>query len=182
MNKPKLTRKELERMISTHKIEDRVFVVGIRGYYKRTMGNPLKNDRGIYDDALFIVTPDSFQPFNANTDPSKFGKNKSGNGIATLVPGMYRYRPGPHGINSGKPYPAFIQADKVKVTRDGNGDRIFEGYFGINIHRGGSITTSSEGCQTIYKTQWEKFHSQLTLELDKWHQETFTYLLIDPEN
>lgn len=147
-------------------------VLGIRGYYKKTMGNPLTNDRGIYDDALFILSDDVFAAFNANTDPSVERP-----GIANLKTGVWRYKPGIHKINSPKRYPAFVQAGKVTVNRDGKGDDT--GFFGINIHRGGYHTTSSEGCQTIYPDQWESFRALLNDQLKRYDQSDFPYVLID---
>jgi hypothetical protein len=49
-----------------------------------------------------------------------------------------------------------VQAASVEVRRDGG--LIESGWFGINIHRGGVTTTSSEGCQTIPpERQWNQF-------------------------
>src|SRR5687768_3200984 len=50
MKRPKLTQHEAESLIDKFHLQEPVKLLGIRGYYKRTMGNPLKNDRGIYDD------------------------------------------------------------------------------------------------------------------------------------
>lgn len=172
MNKPKLTQEEALKLLIPYPNTDSVQVLGIRGYYKTTMGNPVKNDRGIYDDALFILSPDTFAAFNANTDPSVYRKH-----IATLKTGMWRYKPGKHKINSPDGYPAFVQADKVTVARDGEPDDT--GYFGINIHRGGYNSTSSIGCQTIYPAQWDSFHATLTDQLKRFNQKAFYYVLIE---
>ena len=152
------------------------FVVGVRGYYEDTMGKPGQNDRGLYDDALFIVGPSVFKSFNANTDPSQFKP-----GIATLVPGVHWYRPGNHGISKpGGGYPAFRPAtpgEALPVYRDGQ-PRKTTGV-ALNIHRGGYTTTSSAGCQTIHPDQWDDFHRTLTLQLAAAKQLRFPYILTD---
>jgi lysozyme len=145
------------------------FVVGfIRGYYLRTMGDPTKNDRGIYDDAAFIITPNTYTTFNANADPSaKFRK-----GLATVMAGCYPFRPGLHGISRpATAYPAFRPATRgeaLPVTRDGDPD-VPSKRAGVatNIHRGSNTSTSSEGCLTIPPPQWDAFHALLTSELKR---------------
>ena len=152
-----------------------VFLVGVRGYYRDTMGASGKNDRGIYDDAVFVFGPGAFASFNANTDPSAFKA-----GVASLVPGIHWYRPGNHGISKpGGGYPAFRPATKneaLPVRRDGQSD-ISQG-IAINIHRGGNGTTSSLGCQTIPPAQWDAFHALLTLQLKKAGLKSFPYILL----
>lgn len=147
-------------------------LLGRRGYYRDLMGYVGRNDNGIYDDAIFIVSPDLFRPFNANTDPSRVYKR-----VATLRPGRYLYQIGIHGLSKPKDrqYRALVQATPVTVDR-------FEGptetgFFGINIHRGGVNTTSSEGCQTIYPTQWEEFMNLVQQGLRKHNLRTIPYLL-----
>src|SRR5690242_10819143 len=123
------------------------FIVGIRGYYRDSMGAPGANDRGIYDDAIFLVSPFAFSTFNANTDPSATRQ-----GVARLQPGVWIvYRFDKHRPAHGTPYEAICQrGGDVEVVRDGSPDRLDRGRFGINIHRGGYARTSSLGCQTIY--------------------------------
>lgn len=172
MNKPKLTQVEALGVLNKYSLTAPVQLLGIRGYYKKTMGNPIENDRGIYDDAIFIVAPDMFIPYNANTDPSTFRK-----GIANLKKGVWFYRPGKHKINSPNGYPALVQADKVTVLRDGVGEDT--GWFGINIHKGGYNTTSSLGCQTIYPTQWESFINTVYDQLRRNKQKIVPYILTE---
>lgn len=140
-----------------------MFLFGVRGYYRDTMGKPGTNDRGIYDDAIFVVGPQSFGAFNANTDPSAYRP-----GIATLRPGWHPYRPGYH--KRGKPtgHPAFRPAtagEALPVDRDGLAAP--SPGIAINIHRGGAHSTSSEGCQTIPPTQWDAFFNLALLEMER---------------
>lgn len=149
-------------------------LVGRRAYYRDTMGEPGKNDRGIYDDAIALVTPTAFATFNANTDPSRFSP-----GIAVLKPGVWRYKIGTHNIS--KPpqyrYKALVQAGPVTVVRDGRGEDT--GWFGINIHRGGRTTTGSLGCQTIHPAQWDAFIALVEGELVRHGIITIPYLLTE---
>lgn len=160
--RPKMTRDEVIALVLSRHPDEALpgtFVVGVRGYYRDTMGKTGVNDRGIYDDALFLITPDRFIAFNANTDPSKVRKGAgvgAGKGMASLKPGVWRA----HGLGKHKgQYLALVQSrGKVTVRRDGTaGDYDDTGMFGINIHKGGINSTSSEGCQTIPPSQWDEF-------------------------
>lgn len=154
-----------------------VALLGVRGYYLDTMGEKGKNDRKIYDDAIFLVGPDGFYAaFNANTDPGAFRK-----GIATLIPGTWLYRVGTHGLSKPKEkqYTALTQADAVVVRRDDIARREFKGMFGINIHRGSRMSVSSEGCQTIWPGQWTEFITAVRALLDKCGQRVIPYHLIE---
>lgn len=148
-------------------------ILGDRAYYQRTMGDPNSNDRGIYDDAIFLVSPSVHAAFNSNVDPSVYRT-----GIATLIPGLWKYKIGIHGLSKPKPkqYLALVQAAKVTVRRDKEG--LDTGYFGINIHRGGYGTTSSLGCQTIYPTQWDAFFAMVQSEMKRYSVKTIPYLLL----
>jgi lysozyme len=148
------------------------FVFGVRGYYRDTMGKPGKNDRGIYDDAFFILAPECFVAFNGNVDPSRFKP-----GVATLCDGFHPYKPGNHGITRpGGGYPAFRPATKneeLPVQRDGV--RVPWPGVAINIHRGGENGTSSEGCQTVPPSQWDAFHALVISEFRKTGLSSFWY-------
>jgi lysozyme len=170
-SRPQLTADAAARTVRAAGVTDAVALLGVRGYYRDTMGRAGTNDRGIYDDAMFVVSVTAFAAFNANTDPSVERP-----GIAVLERGVWHYKRGLHGISRGNPYPAFVQADEVTVMRDGG--KPDTGYFGINIHRGGRNTTSSEGCQTIFPDQWDAFHELARGEMTRHAQMTVPYVLI----
>lgn len=127
-----------------------VIVVGVRGYYKSSMGAPAVNDRGIYDDAIFIESAQAMVAYNGNTDPSNLrlgsgtGSNK---GMATLDPGTYFVHK--FDLHKGKYLALCQRAGNVTVTRDGNPPYKDTGSFGINIHRGAYNGTSSEDRKSV---------------------------------
>ena len=173
-SQPKKLKKDVEKILNGLGVLDEAVIVGIRGYYLNTMGVKKKNDRGIYDDAIFIISPSVFASFNANTDPSVYRK-----GVAVLKPGVHRYKKGRHGISKGKGYPALRPAtvgEKLPVTRDGVGDS--QG-IAINIHKGSYKSTSSLGCQTIYPDQWSGFINLAYEQMDRYKQKTIPYVLIE---
>lgn len=175
---------------------ERVWVLGRRGYFGNSMGAPGKNDIGLYDDALVIVNESErkVEAFNANTDPSAHGESR-----AHLRAGVWRYRPGTHGLSrpAAQRYPAFVQAGEVVVFREGTthlpkgmsdargvclGDGLWRGMFGINIHRGGYTTTSSVGCVTVYPDQWEFYRDHLKGLLRRYGQQAFDFALTERED
>jgi len=176
-NRPQIRRKDTEKLLASRRVSDPVCVVGIRGYYRDTMGAKGKNDVGIYDDALIVVTPNAHVAFNANVDPSRLGFNaRAGKPMAQLKPGVWRYKIGQHGINRGNPYKALVQAAPVTVLR---GDGEETGWFGINIHRGGRNSTSSEGCTTLPPgPNWDGFIALVDTELKRNNAKTLSYVLV----
>lgn len=173
--KPKLNQAEALEYVKSIAYPDIIKVpmlIGLRGYYKRTMGNPDENDRNIYDDAIVLVTPNVYATFNANTDPS-ITRPK----VAVLKEGTWLYQLGKHGYATKRPYPALVQAGAVTVVRDQQGEDT--GWFGINIHRGGRNTTSSLGCQTIYPDQWDSFYALVSSEMKRFNETIINYVLID---
>jgi hypothetical protein len=160
--RPRLSAAALEDLLEPYHIDREkypVVIVGLRGYYKDSMGAPGVDDRSIYDDAIFVHSPSVMAAFNGNTNPSGFRKGEgkgARKGIASLNPGvMYVHTLGKH---KGK-YLALCQTKgPVTVTRDGIQKNYSDsGYFGINIHKGDYNSTSSEGCQTIHPDQWKSF-------------------------
>jgi lysozyme len=186
-NRPQITKEELLRQVAAKfpdfKPGDNLWFCGVRGYYKKTMGDPSGNDRGIYDDAIFIISPNVFASYNANTDPSVYRKQtRTRKGIAVLQPGVWPvYAFDTH--NGSRPHPAICQRrGEVTVKRDGG--VLDTGWFGINIHRGGINGTSSEGCQTFPPSQWPAFYAAAKAEVIRLYgqdfaKETFTYVLIE---
>jgi len=162
-SRPRLSKEELTEKISTFRIDRNeypVIVVGIRGYYKE-MGIPGEDDRGIYDDAIFLDSLSVTAAYNGNTNPAAFRK-----GIAELKPGAWFVHQFDNhvGLKASKSpdpeirkgYLALCQrAGPVTVMRGG---RIGETTAtGINIHKGAHNSVSSIGCQTIYPDQWLSF-------------------------
>lgn len=171
---PKQGLSDTQKIIDKFKVKDKVCIVGVRGYYKDTMGEKGVNDLGLYDDAIFIVAPECYLSFNANCDPGAHKK-----GIATLRKGLWSYKLGIHGLSKPKAlqYTALVQAAKVTVDRDGEGEE--SGFFGINIHKGGINTVSSLGCQTIHPSQWPSFIETVKAQLKKHDQKTVPYLMVE---
>lgn len=187
--KPRLSEAEVKKRVQAAGLDTDKYpfhIVGIRGYYKRTMGNPTRNDRGIYDDAIFLVSPNHFSSYNANTDPSKrrngwgFGRKK---GMAVLKPGVWlSYCYSKHKWV----YPAICQRKApVTVLRDKKGGSYEDtGMFGINIHKGGIWSTWSAGCQTIPSSQWDEFMASAVEQAkqfygDDWESHIIPYVLLE---
>lgn len=190
-SRPKLGHLEALNILGAHGVYAKVAILGVRGYYLDTLGVPGKNDRALYDDAIFLVAPQAFLACNANTDPGAsrrgHGTSESTKGMASLKPGTWLYKRGKH---KGQ-YDAFIQAKEVTVLRDADskvpekdivlldGIKTYPdtGYFGINIHRGGAKTVSSIGCQTIPPSQWLGFQTLAYSLMKQYNQTTIPYCL-----
>jgi hypothetical protein len=171
-NKPRISADAVEKIVRKHGVTDPVVLVGIRGYYARTMGGP-GNDRDLYDDCIAVLSPTAYATFNANTDPSIYSP-----GIATLLPGVHRYRKGRHGISRGAGYPALRPATKgeaLPVSRDGRAGTTTG--IALNIHAGGRTSTSSRGCQTLHPSQWKAFQALVYEEMSRHKQSTVPYVL-----
>jgi hypothetical protein len=179
--RPRLKSDDLHELMAPYAINRQKYplmVIGIRGYYIDSLGEPGQQDRGIYDDAIFFDSIEATVSFNANADPSYYRP-----GIASLKRGFWpSYKIDYH---RGE-YLALCQRNgEVTVIRDVQGEET--GYFGINIHRGSIDSTSSLGCQTIYPYQWDGFINLVIgqakkffgLEDEKWKETTIPYLLLE---
>jgi lysozyme len=185
---PRLSASALHQLIAPYAVDrDKypLIVIGIRGYYLNTQGAQGQNDRGIYDDAIFIDSPNATVSFNGNTDPSVFRSGSGtgeGKGMARLKAGLYTAHA--FGYHRGK-YLALTQTmGQVTVIRDGAPDYEDTGYFGINIHKGSYNTTSSLGCQTIYPSQWDSFinlakDQAVRIFGNKWNKVAIPYILLE---
>lgn len=177
-NKPQMKKEDVQNVLNSFDVTKYpVKLLGIRGYFKKTMGDPSKNDTGIYDDAIFIISPDHFSSWNANTDPSRMIPN-----VAVLKPGgPYLYKVGLHGVSGPNPYMALRQYGNVTVIRNGsvNVTDSPANRFYIDIHRGGYGTTSSLGCQTIHPDQWDAFFATVKSNMKANQQDIIPYCLIE---
>jgi len=201
MQKPVLDREHALLIMGDHYAKEKVILLGIRGFFDPAMGNK----RGVYDDAVFLITDEGIEGFNFNTDPSIDRP-----GIAVLQDGKYDYTQDLHGVHHlnlkdindkvlyntliahhkdltpipGKilPYFAFRQAGPVLLKRDGDSDAALDGWPSapawIDIHKGGVNTTSSEGCQTVFPDQWEDFRDKGYAGMDKNSMHKISYVLL----
>jgi len=139
-----------------------------------------------------------YKEYKATCDPGLHWEQNllNPNGVAILVPGQYR---GSHeiGLHQGK-YEALRQKKPLKVFRDNNRDgrydmnpdRIWEGIFGINIHRAtkweGATSVQvdkwSAGCQVIASNDnFTEFMQICNSAKDVWGN-SFTYTLIESKD
>lgn len=160
-----------------------VVVVGIRGYYEDSIGKKDENDRGVYDDAMFVVGLNGLvEPYNANTDPATYRKGYGigeSKGMASLKANQVYYA-WKLDFHKGK-YPALCQRlGPMTVIRDGingNYEQTSE-WLGINGHKGGINTTASLGCQTVPPQQWDDFYATVELNMIKYFGSTFKKVVI----
>lgn len=88
--RPALAPADARALLAAHGVADPVALIGVRGFFAN-MGPSAGNDAGVYDDAVFLVTPDACAGFVFNTDPTRLTPPN-----VTLKTGLWRYRPGRH--------------------------------------------------------------------------------------
>lgn len=181
LTRPKISREAITAILQAHGVYKTIALVGIRGYYKDTMGIRGKNDRGIFDDAIVLISPNVYATYNANVDPSRWGINTSINKpFAQLKEGKWLYKVGIHKRGKKGEHQALVQAAKVTVIRKEKEESELKeetGFFGINIHRASGSGTSSEGCQTIPASQWDSFINTVKSEMKREGITEIVYLL-----
>lgn len=103
--RPELDLERARALLLAHGAPDTVALIGVRGFFG-AMGSSPGNDSGIYDDAVFLVDPDTCRGFVFNTDPMRFEPPN-----VTLMPGLWRYLPGQH-VSPGtlRGYDALVHA------------------------------------------------------------------------
>ncbi len=152
-----------------------------------------------FDDTLYLIYRDEEGKLVADrypftTDPGSYYTQTrllNEDGVAILVPGQYRrtYLLGKH---RGQ-YEALVQrGGKVKVWRDNSrtneldrGGRVYEGWFGINIHRARETGTTarigshSAGCQVFQRAEDFAVLISLANKSASRGRDRFTYTLLD---
>lgn len=186
MKNVRFTKQQLEDAISKKSYnwyQNELNIIGIRNTSK---GNIVTNYFDDWITMTFRLDNKWFSyQWEATTDPGRKSmlSFRNPNGVARLIPGQYI-----HCWELGKhknQYEALRQIGNVRVTRDNDrdliydGKQIFEGIYGINIHKAGQnsiiIEDWSEGCQVFKKSlDFESF-----MEIVKSNgAQKFTYTLI----
>lgn len=200
MNKPAAKEDLIRSILQRNGVKQSTALVGVRGYFRDTLGVKGVNDAGIYDDAIFLVYPGGFKAFNGNTDPSRIGWNREiGKPFAQLKCGVWPFI---KGLHKGRyealrqPYEeqaidfnlsAEFPADDPRglghftvIRNDGKGNSYQDtAYHAINIHRGGTLGTSSWGCQTIPPDQYGEFISSTYKAMRLANQRWLPYCLVE---
>lgn len=195
--RPKRSHLECLNILGAYGCDSPLALVFERGYYEKTMGDPAKNDRKIFDDFGAIVGADVYAAFNANVDPNGYraGHGSGGSkGMASLKPGLYS-KTWRLGLHKGQ-YEALVQRGPLTVYRDADssvpkqktflldGRPVYEetgDHQGINIHKAGAkdLSTSSLGCLTIPQSQYASWMGMLK-PLMKRYGLTFVPVLLLP--
>lgn len=165
----------------------RLHILGLRGAdcLGPTTITRNRNEPNRYNDTICLFGT-HLECFRATVDPGRTWTRNPSNpkGAAHLENGRWQYRFGPH-----RKRPALVQAGPVVVRRDRDRDDLAEpgepldrGWFGINIHAGGTAPTVdawSAGCQVIAGgwtgKPWTRFYRLLKAS----GQGEFEYFLVD---
>ena len=162
--------------------ENHVHLLAVRGWKD---GEAVPNRLDEYNDTIHVVSwdgsPARVYPFPASVDPGRL-REPDPRGTAHLVAGNYRYR---LGLHRGRER-ALVQAGPVEVMRysDITPDAVpirEEGWFGINMHRGGTgaaVGPWSAGCQVIHGSLWHAF-LHLLLAAHCAGQRIYPYTLVE---
>lgn len=152
-----------------------------------------------FDDTLYLIYRDEngeqrVEEYPITTDPGSYYTQTrllNEDGVAILMPGQYRdtYLLGKHRSQ----YDALVQrGGTVRVWRDNSrtnelnrGGRVFEGWFGINIHRARATGTTarigshSAGCQVFKDANQFAVLMDLVKKSTGVRHNRFTYTLLE---
>lgn len=215
MPNPAVPESKLRQIIAEHPLYNKIpqnrfpaFAVGVRAYYRDSMGVTGKNDVGIYDDSIHLMLPkQGMCSFQANVDPSLDGWNWAlEKPFAHLTPGLWYFIDGLHkGQMKAWRQPVAEEAAACQLPpnysvrgeagpiphghfrvlrnpgRHGWKSYLDDGYHAINIHRGGAAGTSSWGCQTIPPDDYPRWlaDSYTATTNQRTGHRILPYLLID---
>lgn len=182
-SKPQIKKEDVLKILAKQSKVDEdlspLTIIGIRGYYSKSMGTTQGNDINLYDDAVILIGKGVFATYNFNTDPSFVKKN--GRSLAMLNTGTYKFARGKHRgkYNALRAYPEGVV---LPCTRDGKPATCSF----INIHKGGvspstAGLTWSEGCQTVPSPQWDSFITTVYSQMTKYNMKTVDYILMTNE-
>jgi hypothetical protein len=169
-------------------------ILGLRGAFRKGETQIERNDnfspenQNHYNDTLVLYGP-VLAAFPASCDPGRYWTERPLNlkGCAHLKEGAWFYRIGVH-----KGHQALVQDAAVTIVRDFDKDGKpdpeepeFTGWFGINIHAGGTspeVNRNSAGCQVIeggWEGQhWQLFFSTILFYRNRFGQTRFNYHLL----
>lgn len=181
-SKPKIKKAEAQKILDKYADKigtPKLAIIGVRGYYSKSMGETAGNDINLYDDAFIVIGGEFYQTYNGNTDPSFVKKN--GRSLAKLNEGLYKFYKGRHRgqYNALRAYPEGVV---LPCTREGKPATCSY----INIHKGGINTSAkdrvwSEGCQTVPANQWSSFIEPVYEQMMKHQIKVIDYILISNE-
>jgi hypothetical protein len=167
--------------------DGKLHIVGLRGADRRgprtIERNANEHDR--YNDTLCVFGT-ALECFRATVDPGATWTRNPSNprGAAHLINGRWFYQWGTHRGRRAlvQAAPVTVRRDRDRDGEDEGGEPLDTGWFGVNVHPGGTAPTVgawSAGCQVLWGgwsgQPWRRF-VQL-LEASK--QSCFDYYLVD---
>ena len=177
ISRPQFKKEDAVKILEKYNLpQNQVYLIAFRGYYSRTFP-PVGNNIGVYDDALIMISPDYYNTYNFNVDPSS-EKTGRANVVSNQI---IEFEIGIHNRSKAKSrqYKALIQDEATfKIYRYNQGTK-YEDSIGINLHKGGYNTTSSLGCLTVYPDQWDSFIKDVEQQMNRYKQKKIQLIILD---
>jgi hypothetical protein len=162
------------------------------------------NSKGVYDDTLAVLWTEKdgtkrVQEFRnqATVDPARKFTETSSQDVnndkykdgGRLLPGFYKYEKSTRDVGEGekkRTEPALRPVNDVPVERDLDGDGLFNDNYSdtksgktILIHTGYTSETGSAGCQTILKSEWDRFIGSFPEDMANKNDIGYTLVQVD---